>query len=147
MVAEARQTYTAVQQPLTRSAVTDTRCFNNGPFIQPDTHTNIHIVYNSFFHYQSDELQILQVGSLRGKQLFGNEVSLVRWKSLYRTVTTALVSAVTQPFITKFYYLTLSLSISFCLAKAATSARELCGVWSYAPVRADAQSCAVRDNS
>lgn len=53
------------------------------PFVHPDTHVNIHVVYASFFHYQSDERQIFQVGSLRSEQLFGNEVRLVRWESLY----------------------------------------------------------------
>lgn len=117
------------------------------PFVHPDAHTNIHMVYDSFFHYQSDELQILQVGSLRGEQLFGNEVSLVCWKSLYQTITKSVVSTATQPFITKSYCLTFSLSLRYYLAKAATSARERCGVWSHAPVRANAQRSAIRDNS
>lgn len=59
-----------------------TKQFNNKPFVHSDTRTNIQTDYDLFFHYQSDELQIFQVGSLRSEQLFGNEVSLVRRKSL-----------------------------------------------------------------
>lgn len=109
--------YTAVQQPLTCLAVTDMRYFINEPFVHSDTHTNIRTVYDSFIHYQSDELQILQVGSLRGEQLFGNEVSLVRRKPLYHTITKSLVSTETQPLITKSYCLTFNLSLTFLFGK------------------------------
>lgn len=51
---------------------------NNGHFIP----SNAHSVYDSFLHYQGDELQILQVGPLSGEQLLSDEVSLVSRKSL-----------------------------------------------------------------
>lgn len=86
-------------------------------YIQTHTQTYAQSTIHSFIHYQSDELQILQVGSLRGEQLFGNEVSLVRRKPLYHTITKSLVSTETQPLITKSYCLTFNLSLTFLFGK------------------------------